>query len=153
MCRINGFNFKDESLALSDRMSMASGLGLWVPFLDRGLLEFTSSIPIRYKLNLFKKKRILKDAFRDKLPDYLFNLPKKGWFAPGAKWLRDDNFYSKSKEILSADYCQQTEKFFDWEYIKQLHLDHYEKKQYNANLLWALLTLQLWVKKFNIKID
>ena len=40
-------------------------------------------MPRSYKLDLFRTKKVLKDAFKDDLPDFLFNQPKRGWFHRG----------------------------------------------------------------------
>src|SRR3989338_6884270 len=78
----------DESLMMTDKMSMASGLEIRVPLLDNELVKLVARIPIKHKISLGKTKIVLKEAFRGKIPSFLFDQPKRGWFSPAAKWLR-----------------------------------------------------------------
>ncbi len=142
----------DESLNLSDRMSMSAGLEQRVPLLDKELVEFSASIPLRYKLSLFDTKIILKESFRGKIPDFLLNQPKRGWFSPGAKWLRYPHVYSFAKEVLSHGYYPDTAPLFKWEEIRKILESHKNKKEYNLTVLWALISFQIWAKKFQVKI-
>jgi asparagine synthase (glutamine-hydrolysing) len=137
----------DESLMRTDKMSMAHGLEERVPFLDRELVELGYSIPSKYKVCYFKSKIILKEAMRPFLPKYLFNQPKRGWFSPMAKWLRTD-LKDFAYEVLSPDYCPATQEFFDFAAIRKILDDHIEKRKYNLNLIWSLITFQLWYKRF-----
>ncbi len=60
-----------------DRSTMYNSQEARVPFLDSKLIEYTSSLPTKFKLNFFKRKRILKDAMSNKLPKRLFIKKKK----------------------------------------------------------------------------
>lgn len=137
----------DESLIRTDKMSMAYGLEERVPFLDYRLIELGYSIPSKYKVSYFNTKIILKEAMRPFLPEYLFNQPKRGWFTPMAKWLRTD-LKDFAYEVLSLDYCPATQEFFDFTAVRKILDDHIEKRKYNLNLIWSLITFQLWYKRF-----
>lgn len=142
----------DESLMRTDKISMSAGLEARVPFLDKDLVEFASAIPVKYKVNFFNNKIILKEAFKGLIPDFLFNQPKRGWFSPGAKWLRYPKIYKMAENILSENYYNETASVFKWSEIKKILKNHYNKKEYNLTIIWALLTFQIWAKKFNVKI-
>lgn len=142
---------RDESLLRGDKMSMAYGLEARVPFLEKELIEFANLIPIKYKINLFDKKIILKEAFKKRLPDYIFKQPKRGWFSPAAKWLRYHDFNIMAKNILSKDYYQESADLFLWENINTILDSHGSKKEYNLTIIWSLMTFQVWMKKFNVK--
>ncbi|MBU4480083.1 asparagine synthase (glutamine-hydrolyzing) [Patescibacteria group bacterium] len=142
----------DESLMKTDKMSMAYGLEARVPLLDVNLVEFARTIPLKFKLNLFDTKIILKKAYKKDLPEFLFNQPKRGWFSPGAKWLRHPEIYKMAQEVLSENYYSETKNLFNWIEIKKILEDHYNKKEYNLTVIWAILTFQLWAKRYNIKL-
>ena len=108
----------DYFFMLSDKMSMASALEERVPLVDKELVAFSAAMPRSYKLDLFKTKKVLKDAFRNDLPDFLFNQPKRGWFSPGAKWLRDPDFEKFAREVLSKDYYEGTRMLFNWQEVE-----------------------------------
>jgi asparagine synthase (glutamine-hydrolysing) len=140
----------DQALLLGDKMTMKGSLEGRVPFLDREVVDLALGLPKSYKVDLFNTKKILKDAFRDELPAILLNQPKRGWFSPGAKWLRRPEVKEVVKIILSPDYHAPTAKLFDWEGIRQMLENHIEKREYNLTILWAILTFQIWAKRYNI---
>lgn len=142
----------DESLMMTDKMSMANGLEVRVPFLDKELVETAARIPVRHKISPFKTKIILKEAFKGKIPDFLFDQPKRGWFSPAAKWLRRKELQDKAREILSASYYDETSPIFKWENVENILDGHLSGKKYNLNILWSIITFQVWAKMYNIKL-
>lgn len=142
----------DYFFMLSDKMSMASALEERVPLTDKELVDFAHGIPRQYKLDLFNTKKVLKDAFRDDLPDYLFDQPKRGWFSPGAKWLRNPEFKKFAQEVLSKSYYEGTRNLFNWTELETILDRHINKKEYNLNIIWAILTFQVWARKYEIEI-
>jgi asparagine synthase (glutamine-hydrolysing) len=148
----------DESLLRSDKMSMAVGLEERVPFLDHRLVEYAANIPLKYKLGSkglsllqrgrgYQGKKILKDAFSDCLPDFVLNQPKWGWFSPAAKWLRGP-LKKYAEEVLSASYNRGTAEMFDFNNIQERLQKHLNKESYELNTIWAMMTFQVWYKKF-----
>ncbi|MBI5045447.1 MAG: asparagine synthase (glutamine-hydrolyzing) [Candidatus Niyogibacteria bacterium] len=142
----------DFSLMMTDKASMSAGLEARVPFLDKELVEFAGKLPLKYKIGLFNTKIILKEAFRGRIPDFLLRQPKRGWFSPGAKWLRRPKIYDVARSVLSADYCEATRPIFKWDEVSRILEDHKNSKEYNVTILWAILTFQIWVKQYKIHI-
>ena len=142
----------DYFFMLSDKMSMASALEERVPLTDKELVAFSDAMPTQYKLDLFKTKKILKDAFRNDLPDFLFNQPKRGWFSPGAKWLRNPDFAKFAREVLSQDYYEGTGTLFNWKEVQNMLEKHIYKEKYNLTTLWAVLTFQVWARHYHIEV-
>ncbi len=140
----------DQSLMLTDKMSMASGLEVRVPLLDKDLVELAARIPLKYKVSPFNTKIILKSAVKGRIPSFLLDQPKRGWFAPGAKWLRYPSVYTFAQNVLSPEYYSETSPIFSWKEIKKILDDHCAGRQYNLVILWALMTFQLWAREFNI---
>ena len=141
----------DESLLRADKMSMAAGLEARVPLLAVPLIDFAKTIPLPHKISLFRTKIILKEAFRGLIPDELLHQPKRGWFSPGAKWLRYPHVAAYAREVLSPDYCAATKELFQWEKVRAL-LDAHLTGAYHLTPLWAVLTLQLWARRFGVTI-
>ncbi|MBI2627845.1 MAG: asparagine synthase (glutamine-hydrolyzing) [Candidatus Niyogibacteria bacterium] len=142
----------DFSLILTDKMSMAFGLEARVPFLDKNLVEFAAKIPLKYKISLFNNKIILKEAFYGRIPNFLFNQPKRGWFSPAAKWLRYPEMQKMIKEVLSENYCESTRRIFRWRKLQDIFEGHCFRGEYNLNIIWAILTFQIWAKQYKIQI-
>ena len=76
-----------DMLVKVDRMSMANGLEVRCPFLDRRVVECAGAMPGDFKLRRGAGKHILREAFRDRLPAEVFARPKKGFEVPIAEWL------------------------------------------------------------------
>lgn len=139
----------DGTLLRADKLSMAAGLETRVPLLDMELIELASRIPAKEKLSLFTTKKLFKDAMRDRLPEYLFREPKRGWFAPSTVWLEQPQMYAYAKEVLSPSYYAPTKPLFDWDGIASVLDDHYNHVKPNRPLLWTLLSFQIWARRFS----
>ncbi|MDP2684208.1 MAG: asparagine synthase (glutamine-hydrolyzing) [bacterium] len=137
----------DESLIRSDKMSMAFGLEQRVPILDHRLVELSLKIPTSWKIEGKNKKAIFKEAFKDYLPDYILNQPKRGWFSPTSTWLRVE-LKDLAYEVLSPNYNVGTKEYFDFDKIKVMLDDHINGRAYHMNILWAIITFQIWYKTF-----
>ncbi len=74
----------------SDSMSMAHGLELRVPFLDRALVEACFRIPGKEKLRGNSPKRLLLGSLGVELPSEIVNRPKRGFTLPLERWLRGE---------------------------------------------------------------
>jgi asparagine synthase (glutamine-hydrolysing) len=142
----------DFALMLSDTMSMSHGVEARVPFLDRKVVQYALSIPTEKKLSIFTNKILLKNAFKNDLPRYLFRQPKRGFFTPAAKWLRHPDFIVLARDILSPNYSPNTSEIFNWVEVSKMLDDHISKKKYNLTIIWALITFQVWAKQYNVKI-
>lgn len=80
----------------TDRMSMAHGLEVRVPFLDHVLVEAVMGMPGRLKVGGGFPKRLLVQAMKEHLPASVYRRPKKGFSFPFDLWLR--------REL--RDYCE-----------------------------------------------
>ena len=78
----------DDILVKVDRAAMAVSLETRMPFLDPRIAEFAWSLPNNYKIRGSTNKFILRKLLGEELPSQLFNVPKKGFGVPLAKWLR-----------------------------------------------------------------
>src|SRR5208283_5045346 len=72
----------------ADFMSMAHGLELRVPFLDRALVETCFRIPGKRKLQGDSPKSLLLASLGVDLPPRIVNRPKRGFTLPFERWLR-----------------------------------------------------------------
>ena len=139
----------DESLMRSDKMTMMHGLEERVPILDHQLVELSVKIPSKYKmLNKNQGKAIFAEAMKKYLPGHISSSDrKKVWMTPASQWLRED-LNQKAKEILSPEYVLVNKQYFNFEGMQKMFNDHIEKKKYNLNLIWALITFQIWCKRY-----
>jgi len=139
----------DESLMRTDKMTMAFGLEQRVPILDHSLVELAYKIPSKYKMgNSEQGKEIFIQAMKEYLPKHILESEKKKvWLTPISQWLRTD-LNKFALEILSEKYCPKTKTYFNFDRINKIFADHIDKKQYNLNLIWALISFQIWHKNY-----
>ena len=78
----------DGILICNDKMSMAAGLELRVPFLDVELMRFVERIPARARVRPRAGKRLHRMAMERLLPPGISKRPKHGFSTPYDDWLR-----------------------------------------------------------------
>ena len=82
------FFLADHNLTYTDKMSMAAGVEVRVPFLDLDLVQFAARIPTQYKQRGREGKWVLKKAMEPYLPYDVIYRPKSGFGVPLRRWLR-----------------------------------------------------------------
>jgi asparagine synthase (glutamine-hydrolysing) len=78
----------DGILLCNDKMSMAAGLELRVPFLDLELMRFVERVPARSRVRPRQPKRLHRRALQQLLPPEVTNRKKHGFATPYDDWLR-----------------------------------------------------------------
>lgn len=137
-----------DMLVKVDLMSMANSLEVRSPFLDYKVVDFAFGLPASYKIHGGMKKRIVQDAFRDLLPEALYNRPKHGFEIPIAGWMKKE-LWSLIHEDLLAEKWIAAQGIFDVSAISRL-----KKKLWSSNpedshaSIWALVVFQYWWKKY-----
>ncbi len=137
---------QDNNLVTVDRASMANGLEVRSPLLDRDVTEFVCRLPMEYKLNGLRTKYILKKAAEEFLPRKIVYRKKKGFGVPLAQWLAGD-LREFMLDYLSQERIQR-QGIFHYPYIKQLIDEQMTKTKDNREQLWTLLVFQSWYEKY-----
>lgn len=137
-----------DMLTKVDLMSMANGLEVRVPFLDHELVDFVMALPVSYKINLDMRKRILQDAFRDILPQELYQRPKKGFEVPLLKWFRTELRGMIENDLLADDFILE-QGIFNLSEIQRLKKQLFSSNPGDVHArIWALIVFQHWWKKW-----
>lgn len=136
----------DESLVRSDKLSMAFALEQRVPILDYRLIELSRRIPSAMKLR-GASKGLFREAMRPYLPSHVVNEKKRGWTSPASIWLRTA-LRPLVTEALTPSFAPATTEWLDFAGVQKMLDAHLESKEYHMNLLWAVLTFQLWYRRF-----
>jgi asparagine synthase (glutamine-hydrolysing) len=121
-------------LARIDRMSMAVGLEVRVPFLDHRLVELALGIPETMQTRGGELKRILRHAVRDVIPGELLQRPKQGFRVPVDEWFLDRLGTRAREEVRS--FCRESGLLDEGEAARLL-----ERPKRDA---WYLLSLAVW---------
>ncbi len=138
----------DDVLALTDRVSMCHSLEVRVPFLDHPLFEFSATIPAEMKLKWLQKKHLMRRGLADLLPGPVLAHKKQGFVGPMARWLRRD-LRSQALDLLSPGGVAR-HGIFDGNTVRRILEDHFEGRETNDTLIWALMVFQVW---FNAYLD
>ena len=139
----------DDLLQKVDRMSMAHSLEVRPPYLDHRLIEFTASLPDRFKVSGRCQKLILRRLMKSKLPASVLRRSKTGLDIPTHDWLRGP-LRSFLEDTLSPEAVQQTGLFRPGA-IAGLINDHMGRRANLGFHLWGLMILFLWMKHWNIQ--
>lgn len=136
-----------DILFYSDHMSMAHGLELRSPFLDHDVLEFALSLPSEYRMTTDRKgKRILRDAFSDRISKAMFERPKKGFSIPLARWIGGP-LKNKVQEVI-MDAPDDFYRLFEKQGVSNLLSSEIGKNGLKARQLWSLFILAKWMAQF-----
>ena len=138
-------NFLHKNLSYLDRMTMANGVEGRVPFLDYRIIEFAHAIPRKYKLsNTGVTKTVLKEAFKNDLPDYVTKRRKAGFGMP----LR--SIFSSEEKIngLIDRELFKSISGFSLVDIERVIKNHLSGREDNSALIYALISFQEWYKMY-----
>lgn len=136
----------EDTLNKSDKMSMAHSLELRVPFLDHKLVQFTNSIPSEYKYRGNIEKYILKQAFKNSLPNFVLKRKKNGFPIPISSLL-NSHYNEFALDILLSQQAVNRG-YFNKSYIEKLLRNNSSNGEYVGRQVWLLLTFELWCRVF-----
>ncbi|MDQ6705325.1 MAG: asparagine synthase (glutamine-hydrolyzing) [Acidobacteriota bacterium] len=140
----------DNILYKVDRMSMAHSLEVRPPFLDHRIVEFAASLPENLKIRGGKQKFLLKELMEGKLPSSVVRRRKEGFDIPTHDWFRGF-LRPLLMDTLSAEAVESTG-IFDFDATERLIRDHMDRRVNAGYHLWGLLTLFLWLKRWNVHV-
>lgn len=136
----------DHNLNYTDKLGMAIGVEIRVPFLDLDLVEFSQSIPTSMKMRGNETKYILKKVAERYLPNDVIYRPKTGFGAPVRKWITSD-LQPMIDERLSADRIK-ARGIFNPEAVWDLINQNKSGKIDASYSIWALLAIESWCMQF-----
>ncbi len=90
----------EDFFSRNDKYGMAFSMEGRFPFASKNFMQYCLNIKSSFKFDLESKdtKYVIKEAYKDKLPNYLLKKSKTGWSAPVMSWLKTDKSL-KSKFI------------------------------------------------------
>jgi len=140
------FFLTDHNLLYTDRMSMAAGVEVRVPFLDKKLVEFAFNIPDEYKQNGSQGKWVLKKSLEGYLPQDVIYRAKTGFGAPLRRWMRND-LRDLLGDILSFDSLKNRGLFNPTNVLKLIS-DNDKGKIDATYTLFSLLCIEIWFRNY-----
>lgn len=136
----------DQNLNYSDKMGMAAGVEIRVPFLDDELVAFANALPDSQKCGWRGTKLLLKQAFAHRLPPRLVHRPKQGFGVPLREWMQGPLGsqlvdYTNSTRIRSQG-------VFSPEGLRRLIALNQAGKVDATYTLYAVLCVDSWIRQF-----
>jgi asparagine synthase (glutamine-hydrolysing) len=154
-------------LVMDDKLGMAHGLEMRVPFLDNDLVDFAAQVPVKLKLgNLgevvrldendpgtktaryFEQTRdgklLLRRVMEKYIPASIADGVKRGFSAPDASWFRGESIDYVRRTLMGPE-----ARLFAWldrSAVQRLVGDHLDGRENRRLLIWSLLTLEEWLK-------
>jgi asparagine synthase (glutamine-hydrolysing) len=129
-------------LTKADRASMSATLELRAPFLDKAVMEFAASVPVRERVRGFHTKVLLKRYALKYLPERTVYRRKRGLSVPLQQWLRGP---LRAWAASALDSGRLELAGIRPAAAKELLAQHCEGKADHARPLWTLLVLDEWL--------
>ena len=127
----------NDLLMKVDKTSMAHGLEIRTPFLDKDLIEYFFSIPRTHKIN----RGIFKKTVSPHLPKIISNRRKQGFSLPISTWFTNKDFLNRV-----TPHIEDLKKRNLFNSNKLDNLIKNPTFYRNDHKLWTLLNLELWHK-------
>ncbi len=138
----------EDILFKVDICSMLNSLECRSPFLDHVLIEFVASLPGNYKLKPPKgHKYLLKEAFKDWLPEGFMHRNKMGFSAPMPAWIKKDLSSLLRQKLLEEG---SLDKWIRRDIVEKYLEDHLAGRASHSKQLWPLLVLAEWAKQYKV---
>ncbi len=135
----------DGLLIPNDKMSMAAGLELRVPFLDVDLMRFVERIPAEQRMRPRAGKRLHRAAMARIVPPGIAGRPKAGFSTPYDDWLR-----ASLGEEVERRYAQRPAlaELVDPRAVAALVDEHRRGRSDHRSILYCLLELSEWQETY-----
>lgn len=140
------FFLADHNLMYTDKMSMAAGVEVRVPFLDQDLVEHAARVPAGLKQRGRVGKWVLKKAMEPYLPHDLIYRPKSGFGAPLRRWMRED-LRALLGDLLSEESLRRRG-LFDPAAVQRLIAQNDGGQVDAAYTLLSLLSIEIWCRAY-----
>jgi asparagine synthase (glutamine-hydrolysing) len=131
----------DDLLTKVDRASMLHALEVRSPFMDHELVQFAAGLTTDQLLK-GGPKRMLREAFADDLPAWVFKRKKMGFAVPIGEWFRGGLRPMLRDHLFAADSFAR--RHFDMKVVERLVDEHETQAVDHSQRLYALLMLELW---------
>jgi asparagine synthase (glutamine-hydrolysing) len=134
----------DELMLYADKISMAHGLEVRVPYLDKEVVDFAASLPARFKVRHGQRKWLHRRVCERFLPPEILARKKRGF----AVNVVDQWFHGSMDGKLSGyllDGSSRMFEFLDPRAAARLLEQHRSRQRDNHKILFSLVVLEEWL--------
>jgi asparagine synthase (glutamine-hydrolysing) len=130
-----------DLLTKVDRASMLHALEVRSPFMDHELVQFAAGLTTDQLLK-GGPKRMLREAFAQDLPAWVFKRKKMGFAVPIGEWFRGELRAMLRDNLFASD--SFASQHFNLKVVQRLVDEHEQQRVDHSQRLYALLMLELW---------
>jgi asparagine synthase (glutamine-hydrolysing) len=138
----------EDLLMKADKMSMATSLEVREPFLDHGLAEWASKLPLAWRVGDaktgYQSKRILRDFCRQRLPQSILDRPKQGFPVPAYEWLAGPLSGWAGDMLFGPE--NRLREHFSMANVRATLDAAVAGDNASAHKVWVLIVLELWLR-------
>ena len=156
-----GFHSLEENMIISDqyaylgsllerqdKISMAHGVEVRVPFCNHKLFEVMNALEFKDKTTPVPKA-LLKKILSKSYPDDFVYRRKNGFRLPLHEWICDQSKLGRYLDYLSDDTFKNRE-LFDYDEVQKAIQKHSSGTANYGNELFALITFEIWAREFGV---
>jgi asparagine synthase (glutamine-hydrolysing) len=135
----------DELLMYADKLSMAHGLELRVPYLDKDIVEFVERLPANLKIKNGSRKWLHRQVCGAFLPDSIVKRPKRGFACNVVdSWFRDSINSRMSESLLDTN--SRIYQYLRPAAVRKLFEQHQSNREDNHKILFSLALSEEWLR-------
>lgn len=135
----------DELLMYADKLSMAHGLEVRVPYLDRTVVEYVETLPARLKIRHGIGKWLHRKVCGEFLPREVLNRKKRGFASNVVDgWFRETMSRHLDDRLLDGN-----SRMYGWlrrGEVQRLLSEHRTGKRDHHKILFSLVVLEEWLR-------
>jgi asparagine synthase (glutamine-hydrolysing) len=135
----------DELLMYADKLSMAHGLELRVPYVDKEIVEYTERLPAGFKVRNGSRKWLHRQVCRSYLPNSILKRKKRGFAAN----VVDDWFRTALSNRMAEAFLDTSSGIYQYlraDAVRELLDQHASGRQDNHKILFSLLVFEQWLR-------
>jgi asparagine synthase (glutamine-hydrolysing) len=135
----------DELLMYADKLSMAHGLELRVPFVDKEIVEYVERLPANLKVRNGSRKWLHRQVCQTYLPGAILRRKKRGFAAN----VVDDWFRTAISGTMMETLLDTGSRIYEYlrpSAVRELSLQHSSGRQDNHKILFSLVVLEQWLR-------
>lgn len=137
----------NDYLVKTDRATMYNSLELRTPFLDKSLIEFSSSIPYSFLMKNGENKYVTKKIAEKHFSKDLIYREKQGFGIPVGQWMQD----VWKIQFESVVFAEQDLVPLNYNYIREIWNEHLMHQKDHTHRLWTLYVFHVWIHKEYLK--
>jgi asparagine synthase (glutamine-hydrolysing) len=152
MDELGGFQFlemrstlPDELLMYGDKLSMAHGLEVRVPYLDKDIVEYVERLPARFKVRYGTRKWAHRQVCRQLLPKEVLGRKKRGF----ASNVVDDWFRGAVSAHMKETFMDSESLMYQYlrpAAVQRLFREHQSGQNDYHKILFSLMVFETWLR-------